>query len=156
MQRVLQKGGEIIIPGGDMIKLALKVAVSAGNTRRFLVGNPEIQTLDVLAGNSLYRLAEGEHLAEKGDIILAPEVAEALKNDIVISEWRFSHEQDTGKDQVQNDAMKAFGVLGSLKAFAPPAPWPVLVEDSQASPSKETSLSKIEEAAVDKMLLFSS
>ena len=43
--------GEITTPGGLAFQLALKVAVAVGPARRFVVGDPEIQLIDVLAGS---------------------------------------------------------------------------------------------------------
>ena len=44
--------GEITTPGGLSLQLALKVAVAVGPARRFVVGDPEIQLIDVLAGRA--------------------------------------------------------------------------------------------------------
>ena len=52
-------------PSGARVTLAIKVAVAAGPVRRFVVGDPQIQLIDVLAGATLERLAAAEHHAEK-------------------------------------------------------------------------------------------
>ena len=44
----------------------MKVAVAVGPARRFVVGDPEIQLIDVLAGRLIDQLAEAEHHAEQG------------------------------------------------------------------------------------------
>ena len=50
--------------------LAVKVAVTSGPARRFVVGDPEIQLVDVLAGETLARVADAEHLAGRGDVVV--------------------------------------------------------------------------------------
>ncbi len=42
--------GLVTTPGGATVQLALKVAIAVGAARRFVVGDPEIQLIDVLAG----------------------------------------------------------------------------------------------------------
>jgi hypothetical protein len=49
--------------------LTVKIALASGAARRFVVGDPDIQLMDVLGGETLYRLAAAEHYADKGEII---------------------------------------------------------------------------------------
>ena len=42
--------GRITTPAGTTVELGLKVAVAVGSARRFVVGDPQIQLIDVLAG----------------------------------------------------------------------------------------------------------
>ena len=51
--------------------LAIKVAIDAGSARRFLVGDPAIQTVEVLAGTVLLGVAAGEQLAGAGEVLVA-------------------------------------------------------------------------------------
>jgi hypothetical protein len=46
------------------VSLTIKIALASGTARRYVVGDPDIQLMDVLAGETLYRLA-GRHFAEK-------------------------------------------------------------------------------------------
>jgi predicted ATPase/class 3 adenylate cyclase len=48
----------------------MKVAIAVGSARRFVVGDPDIQLIDVLAGRLMDQLAAAEHNAEKGEIVL--------------------------------------------------------------------------------------
>lgn len=50
--------------------LGLKVAVVRGPVRRFAVGDPAIQRIDVLAGATLDRLARCEGLARAGEVVV--------------------------------------------------------------------------------------
>lgn len=71
IQRTMSSVGTIRTPAGTEVVLAIKVAVAVGNARRFVVGDPNIQLIDVLAGRLIDELADAEHLADKGDVVLA-------------------------------------------------------------------------------------
>jgi len=60
MQQVMRRFASIPLHGGETASLALKVAVASGPARRFQVGDPAIQVMDVLAGATLQRMAEAE------------------------------------------------------------------------------------------------
>src|SRR4051794_1399041 len=74
MQTAIARMLEINISTMMTLNLALKVAVVAGPVRRFVVGDPALQRFDVLAGATLDRLAQAEHLASKGEIVVGPEI----------------------------------------------------------------------------------
>ncbi|MBA3470877.1 MAG: adenylate/guanylate cyclase domain-containing protein [Herpetosiphonaceae bacterium] len=78
------------LPDGTTSALAIKVAVASGSVRRFLVGEPAIQRLDVLAGATLERLAQAEALASSGEVVLDAATAQRLADHITISAWRES------------------------------------------------------------------
>ena len=82
MQRAIQSFPE----------LGLKVAVTSGDARRFVVGDPEIQKLDVLAGATVARASTGEHQANKGDVVLDEATANALGAAVVVKDWRRDEE----------------------------------------------------------------
>lgn len=52
------------------INLSLKVAVTSGAARRFLVGDPQHQQIDVLAGATVARLADAQEYARSGEVIV--------------------------------------------------------------------------------------
>jgi predicted ATPase/class 3 adenylate cyclase len=64
--------------------LVLKVAIAAGPIRRFIVGDPQVQYIEALAGSVLYRLAQAEKQAEPGEVIITPEVIKALDGKLEI------------------------------------------------------------------------
>jgi class 3 adenylate cyclase/tetratricopeptide (TPR) repeat protein len=72
IEAVMEDFSTIAIPSGPTVSLAMKASVAAGPVRRFLVGDPAIQYIDVMAGAVLDRVAAGEHLAEKGEVIVGP------------------------------------------------------------------------------------
>ncbi|TAL11733.1 MAG: hypothetical protein EPO00_02980, partial [Chloroflexota bacterium] len=113
MQAAIVRTGTVTTPGGAQVQLAMKVAVAVGDARRFVVGDPEIQLIDVLAGSLIDDLAAAEHSAEKGDIILEQSAIERLGDRVELGEMRADHE--TGRKH---------GVLAHL--HTPPAPTPVV------------------------------
>ncbi|MGA3362227.1 MAG: tetratricopeptide repeat protein [Solirubrobacteraceae bacterium] len=92
MLGAIEREGRITTPGGLAVQLALKVAVVVGDVRRFVVGDPEIQLIDVLAGSLLDRLAESEHLTEKGEVVLHESALAALEGRVALGETRASPE----------------------------------------------------------------
>lgn len=69
-------------------RLGLKVSIASGPARRYVVGDGNIQRLDVLAGATIARTAVGEHLATKGEVLVDEETASLLGDSAVIREWR--------------------------------------------------------------------
>lgn len=61
-----------------MPDLCVKVALSTGPARRLAVGCPQVQFIDVLAGASVARAAQGEHLARAGEVLIDDTTAAAL------------------------------------------------------------------------------
>ena len=53
MQQVMGQMAAVPIPDQEPVTLAVKVAVTSGPARRFVVGDPDIQLVDVLAGETL-------------------------------------------------------------------------------------------------------
>ena len=103
MQQAIERAGLIRTPGGAEVRLAMKIAIAVGNARRFLVGDPEIQLIDVLAGSLIDDLAEAEHHAEKGEIVLESSAIRSLVGRVTLGEVR--HDDETDLD---------YAVLGSL------------------------------------------
>ena len=50
MQETMDRIGHVRTPGGRDVRLAIKVSVAVGRARRFVVGDPTVQLVDVLAG----------------------------------------------------------------------------------------------------------
>ena len=103
MQEAMARVGQITTPGGASVQLALKVAVAVGRARRFVVGDPEIQLIDVLAGALIDDLADAEHHAEKGEVVLDPSALAAVGDRAEIAQTRLDPERD-----------RTFGVVRSL------------------------------------------
>ena len=57
MQEVMSRIGSVTTPGGHTSGLGVKVAVAVGRVHRFVVGDPKVQLIDVLAGQLMDSLA---------------------------------------------------------------------------------------------------
>ena len=92
MQDAVRREGQVTTPGGISVQLELKVAIAVGPARRFVVGDPEIQLIDVLAGSLVDRIAAVEQLAEKGEVLVHESALDALGDEVVRGEARVSDE----------------------------------------------------------------
>ena len=115
MQQAMSRCGAVTIAGMGAVVLSLKVAVATGPVRRFLVGNPEIQCIDVLAGATLDHLAETEHHAASGEVLLAPALSAQPLAHLEVAAWR----TDAATGEVR-------AVVRGLRAAVDPMPWPPL------------------------------
>ena len=70
-------------------RLGLKVAVTTGPVRRFVVGDPAVQLLDALTGATVARLATAEHLATRGEVLIDTATADALADSRY--HWRLAY-----------------------------------------------------------------
>ncbi|HLZ67496.1 MAG TPA: tetratricopeptide repeat protein [Aliidongia sp.] len=91
MQETMRGMQEVVTPSGTRVSLAMKIAVAAGNARRFAVGDPDVQRIDVLAGRLIDSLAEAEHHAHKGEVILDKSALDLLAGRVEILEVRIDH-----------------------------------------------------------------
>ena len=115
MQQVMRSFTAIALPSGQTLPLAMKVGVAAGTARRFVLGDPAIQLMDVLAGALLDDLAAAEHHAQKGEVVLTEATALALGAAASVPEWR------------EDAALGCrFAVLQQLSSEAKPHPWPTV------------------------------
>jgi adenylate cyclase len=119
MQGAMNRFVEVIIPSGKAVSLSMKAAVATGTVRRFMVGDPQIQVIDVLAGATLSHLASAEHNANKGEVVLDPAAVTSLASKVQVVEWR--RDDETGQ---------RFGVVGGLADQPPIAPWSPLAPDA--------------------------
>src|SRR5680860_542216 len=65
-------------PAEEPVSLSVKVSVSTGWVNRFIVGDPEIQLLDVVAGNTVARLEPLNEVAASGEVVIDQATAKAL------------------------------------------------------------------------------
>ena len=118
MQAAMRPFATVRTPAGTPIHLAIKVAVTAGPARRFVVGDPDIQLIDVLAGRTLDHVASAEKLADKGEVVVGQEVAEAMAGVIDVAEWR------------QSTTGEPFAVVRGLAVLPEPTPHAPLPADA--------------------------
>ncbi len=124
MQAAMKNYQSIRLPAGDMVTLAIKTAVAAGPARRFAVGDPAIQLIDVLAGVTLDRMAATEQMAKQGELVLDEPTVHRLQPAPTIAEWR-----------TQPNTGERFAVVARLAQPATPVdPQPVtLLPEAEAS-----------------------
>jgi class 3 adenylate cyclase/predicted ATPase len=115
MQQIMRLFTKLHTPSGKSVSIAMKAAVTVGEASRYVVGNPDIQLIDVLAGETLNRLAVTEHQAEKGEVVVDQATAEALGSQVHIAAWR--QDKESGQQ---------FAVVDTLTGKVRPAPWPHL------------------------------
>ena len=111
MQAALQGVGDVSTPGGSEVHLTMKVAVATGAARRFVVGDPELQLIEVLAGRLIDRLAAAEQQAERGEVVLDESVLDTLGARVHVGEMR-----------VDEQSGRRVGVLTGLATPVPEAP----------------------------------
>ncbi len=70
MQTAMQQFATLTLATGGTVSLAMKVAVATGPARRFIIGDPAIQKIDVLAGATLDRMAAIEKHAKRGEVMV--------------------------------------------------------------------------------------
>jgi class 3 adenylate cyclase/tetratricopeptide (TPR) repeat protein len=99
---------------GISFSLYIKVAVAAGKARRFAVGDPEIQLIDVLAGETLWRMAAAEKMAEKGETAVEEAILQRLGDAITVHNWRV------------DDEGYRVGIIDAMDMPVEAHPWPEL------------------------------
>jgi predicted ATPase/class 3 adenylate cyclase len=112
MQKVLLEVEKLSTPAGNYYPLGIKVAVVSGRARRFLVGQPRIQRIEVLAGEILDRMAAAEKQLRSGEVIVGSEVIGRFGNQAIIREWRHDEKNEH------------FAVLERLTDPILEQPWP--------------------------------
>ncbi len=98
----------IVITEQLTASFAIKIGLAHGPVRRFVVGDQQIQYLDVLAGSLLEQVMQAERYARRGEIIATSAVIAALGAAAVLDDWR------------QPD----FAVLSAVASTTPVDPWP--------------------------------
>ncbi|MEM7532756.1 MAG: tetratricopeptide repeat protein [Chloroflexota bacterium] len=101
---------------GSHISLAMKASVAAGSARRFMVGNPQSRLIDALAGQTLFNLAEADHQARKGEVILDPRTLNRLNGVVQVGDVRVLDG-------------KSFGVVKQITKDIDPMPWPTMLTE---------------------------
>src|ERR1051325_3062134 len=90
MQAAMSPFCKVHLPDGIPVSLTVKAAVATGPARRFIVGDPELRFIDVLAGRTLVRMATGAQLATKGEVVVDLVTATNLAQSVREADWRTS------------------------------------------------------------------
>lgn len=141
MQQAMRQFAVLDTPDGRKVSLSLKIGAASGVVRRFLVGDPQIQYLDVVAGATLERMAAAEQSARQGELVLSQELAARLGHQVKIDEWR--GKVKTEKRRVVSPA--CFGLVGALAVPVETNPWP--------DPLDSTAFGELSEAQIRPWLL---
>jgi class 3 adenylate cyclase/tetratricopeptide (TPR) repeat protein len=115
MQTVMAGFATIPLGDGQTVSLAMKTAVTSGRAHRFLVGDPEIQLLDTLAGEVIDRLSQAEKLAKPGLLLADHATLEALGTEVEIAGWL-----------IDKTAAVTFALIGDLDTAVPAHHWPII------------------------------
>lgn len=118
MQGSMEPFSMVATPTGDSFKLAIKVSIAAGPARRFLVGDPQIQNIETIAGRTIDLMAAGEQLAESEEVLVHEEISSQYPEIIRITEKRI----DSGSGET-------FAVISELTQRVSPEPWIELRKD---------------------------
>ena len=111
MQAAMTQFTAVHTPTGETISLAMKTAVATGTARRFLVGKPSQQLIDVLAGSLLDDLADAEKCAQKGEVALTAATFKRLEQDVTIARWCIG--ANNGR----------YAIISQLNKDVPHQPW---------------------------------
>ena len=125
MQSDMARLGDIVTPGGRTVELAIKTAVATGDVRRFLIGDPQIQRLDILAGDTLAQMADAEHMAERGDVVITEPVLQANQGKLRIQETR------------TDEHGRLYGVVTDVISPITLPPWPRLARELSEEEMRE-------------------
>ena len=112
MQEAITQFASVTTPMNIAISFNIKVVVVAGPARRFLVGDPQIQLIEILAGSLLDRITLAEKLLEPGQVLVGAEVLGLFGEDAIIESWQ------------QSASGERFAIIQGLKTAVPPHPWP--------------------------------
>ncbi|MBF4765508.1 AAA family ATPase [Nocardioides islandensis] len=88
MQQVMQQVGVVQTPGGIPITLGVKIAVAVGEVHRFVVGDPRVQLIDVMAGTLMDSLAAAEQQSRPGEVVLDAGAIASVGDRVLLSEVR--------------------------------------------------------------------
>jgi len=88
IQSAMTDFANIKVSSEQTVKLSVKVAVSVGSVRRYMIGDPTIRYMDVIAGDTLDRLASADGHAKKGEVVMDSKSAKELGKAIKVREWR--------------------------------------------------------------------
>lgn len=119
IQEAIKQFSQVKTPAGDTFSIAIKVAISAGPARRFVVGAPEILVYDVMAGQPVDNVALVERLTQMGEVLIDAHAAALLGDRVVLTEQRY----DAGRQD-------PFHLVQEMREPAAAAPWPTVLAEA--------------------------
>lgn len=73
---------------GQAIPLVAKFGLASGSATRVIVGDPAVQRLEVLVGQTIDRMAAAEQVAHGGEIVASEELVREAADALDVLEWR--------------------------------------------------------------------
>ncbi|HYF62161.1 MAG TPA: adenylate/guanylate cyclase domain-containing protein, partial [Herpetosiphonaceae bacterium] len=108
VQAAMDQWATIPINSEHTASFGIKIALASGPIRRFVVGDPDVQLMDMLAGSVLVRAIEAEQHARRGDIIAGRDLAERFGAAL----------------RIEPHADPEYALLRGLELDLTPQPWP--------------------------------
>ncbi|MBE7550287.1 MAG: tetratricopeptide repeat protein [Anaerolineales bacterium] len=133
MQQAMRQFAALEISPRQKVALSLKIGAAGGTVRRFLVGDPHIQYLDVLAGATVERMALAQQIARRGEVVLSAELAAQVGGQARLVEGR---SQDK-KTKYGSGSPASFGVVAGLIQPIETYAWP-----EAFAPAEDTGLAE--------------
>ncbi len=92
MHTAMRALASLDLPDGTQVSIGVKVAIAYGTAYRYLVGDPNIQLIDVLAGDLVTRVGAADHLLAKGELLVDRATVQRLNGALQVAEWRLTDE----------------------------------------------------------------
>lgn len=115
MHAAMKQLAAIPLRSGETISVAVKVAVVVGEGQRMLVGDPNIQLIDLLGFPVVEHLAVAAQVVYSGEIVVDQQTAENLKAELILGDIR-----------KLADASESFFLVQGLKTSVALSVWPEL------------------------------
>jgi class 3 adenylate cyclase/tetratricopeptide (TPR) repeat protein len=112
LQKIMTSFSDLGASTENESELSIKVAIAHGRVRRFLVGIPEIQLMDVIAGTPVDEVEIAEQLTDPGQVLVTFSTVKNIGENLSVKSWK----QSANGDQ--------FGIVGLLRQQAEPIVWP--------------------------------
>lgn len=129
MQQAIHQFTPLETQARPKVSLSLKIGLASGTVRRFLVGDPDIQYLDVLAGATVEHMALAQQAARRGEVVLSAEVAVQLGDYARLGQGK--------RPQRRAGTTALFGVLADLTQ-----PVEMLFQTNEFGPTGVSGLTK--------------
>jgi predicted ATPase/class 3 adenylate cyclase len=136
MQQAMRQFAALETSAGRKVALSLKIGAAGGTVRRFLVGDPHIQYLDVLAGATVERMALAQQVARRGEVVLSAELAAQLGDQVKLVGWR-------GQVKMKDRRAATPATFGVVAGFTQPSEtpsWPEELEVTDAGDLTEAHI----------------
>lgn len=123
IQQTMKQFETATLDAGRQISLSISAGIANGPVRRFRIGDPEIQYLDILAGRTIERAAWAERLAQRGEVVVGTEILSNLAQSLTVT-------RSWSPDPGNAEAKDYFAAVTGLTTTAPTPDFPPIEEPS--------------------------